>query len=149
MGAVTYPQPEIISFINQNFIPLQLPPEGPVSDKFFVRWTPILLFLDPKGNDHHRIVGFLPPEHFLPALMLGLAKTKWSVSDWSGAEPWFDRVLDQHPQSHAAPESVYLRAICRYRLSQDASHLKKGFEQVTRDYPATEWAQRCQPYRLI
>ena len=145
----TYPNPEIISFINEQFIPLKLLPEGEISDGFFIRWTPVFLFLDPKGNEHHRIVGFLPPEQFLPAMMLGLAKTKWSISDWSGAEPWFDRIVTKHPQSHAAPESIYLRAICRYRLDEDTSHLKMATQKIIEQYPTTEWALRCLPYRLL
>jgi len=149
MGAVTYPKAEVISYLNTELVPLRLPPSGPRSDAFFIRWTPSLLILDKSGKEHQRQVGFLPPEHFLPALMLGNAKASFAHGDFAGALAGLERLLNEHPQSFAAAEAVYLRGVCLYRTTKDASNLKKGWQKLSAEYPASEWAQRAAPYRLL
>jgi len=149
MGAVTYPNAEVITYLNTELITLRLAPSGPRADAFFIRWTPSLLILDNSGAEHHRQVGFLPPEHFLPALMLGNAKASFARADFAGALTRLERLLAEHPQAFAAPEAVYLRGICLYRTTKDASNLKKAWQHLSAAYPASEWAQRSAPYRLL
>lgn len=75
MGAVTFPDSEVIRFITQNVIPLLLPHDHkPIADQFQVKWTPTLVTLDTDGKEHHRTVGFLAPEDLIPSLILGSAK---------------------------------------------------------------------------
>lgn len=149
MGTVTYPNAQVISFLNNELIPLRLAPRGPRSDAFFIRWTPSLLTLDKTGSEHRRQVGFLPPEHFLPGLMLGNAKVSFAQADFAGALTWLEKTLNEHPQSFGAPEAVYLRGVCLYRTTKDASNLKKAWEKLSSEYAQSEWAQKSSPYRLL
>ena len=149
MGAVTYPNARVISFLNKEVVPLRLDPHGPRADALFIRWTPSLLTLDKNGAEHRRQVGFLPPEHFLPGLMLGNAKVAFARADFAGALAWLEKILAQHAQSFAAPEAVYMRGICLYRTTKDASNLKKAWQRLGEQYPQSEWAVRSSPYRLV
>ncbi len=149
MGAVTYPKAEVKRFIEEELVPLRLPTEGDRADSFHLRWTPTILILDPQGHEHHRLVGFLEPDEFLATLKLMKAKTLFARARFAEALDWFERLLKDNPGTFAAPEAVYLGAVCRYRLEKDASILKKAQERMVRDYPSSEWAQRMKPYSLL
>jgi hypothetical protein len=150
MGAVTYPDPAVIDFLNSEVVSLKLTPDTePQASQFWVRWTPTLLVLDPYGNPHHRIIGFLPPEELIPHLLLGKALSLFGHRRFNDALANLERVLSDHTQSFAAPQAVYYRAICRYRTSKDASHLKIGHQILAAEYPASEWVVRTRPYLLL
>ena len=86
MGAVTYPNQEVISFISENMIPLQVLFDAqPLSTGFNVKWTPTLVTLDTDGKEHHRTVGFLAPEELIPSLLLGMAKSYFETDRFNEA----------------------------------------------------------------
>ena len=74
MGAVTYPDDKVADFIAKNMIPLQVKADHPLAGEFKVTWTPTICVLDFYGKEHHRTVGFFPPEEFIPSLLLGMGK---------------------------------------------------------------------------
>ncbi len=74
MDAVTYPKKEVIEFIQEYMISLRVAFDAPLAKDFQVKWTPTLVTLDPQGKEHHRTVGFLPPEQLVPSLLLGMGK---------------------------------------------------------------------------
>lgn len=150
MGAVTYPDSKTTEFIKENFIPVQLNFEAkPESDIYNVRWTPTILTLDWDGHEHHRQVGFLPPEDFIPSLLLGIGKTSFDYDSFDLAIDCFNRVLDEYPQSKAAPEAFYLRGVSLYKKTEDAKPLKDVYEGLQDRYPDSEWAEKAAPYRLL
>jgi tetratricopeptide (TPR) repeat protein len=150
MGAVTYPNPEVGEFIQKYFIPLQLLFDAkPLAKDFQIKWTPSILTLDGGGKEHHRTVGFLAPEEFIPSLMLGLAKTRFDLDQFDEALVHLDQIIAKYPKSGSAPEAVYLRGVARYKSTHDAKKLKEAFEQLKESYPTSEWAQRAAPYRLL
>jgi len=149
MGAVTYPDTEVSSYIDNQFIPLRQPADGPLADAFFLRWTPMVLALDIKGHEHHRLVGFLRPQHFLPTLMLMKAKTFFAHARFAESLTLFNQILKEYPQSFPAPEAVYLGAVSRYRLEKDPGILKAAQQDITARYPDSEWAQRMWPYSTL
>jgi hypothetical protein len=150
MGAVTYPTPAVSDFLNSEMVPLMLTPHSePQASDFWVRWTPALFILDPYGNPHHSMIGFVPPEEFLAHLLLGKALTLFAQRRFNDALANLERLLDSHAQSFAAPQAVYYRAICRYRTSKDPSHLKIGHQIIAAEYPASEWMGRTKPYLLL
>ncbi|MFH1035144.1 MAG: tetratricopeptide repeat protein [Pseudomonadota bacterium] len=150
MGAVTYPTPAVVDFLNLEVIPLKLTPDSePQASDFWVRWTPAMFVLDPFGNPHHTMIGFVPPEQFLPHLLLGKALSLFAHRRFNDALANLERILEDHAQSFAAPQAVYYRAICRYRTSHDASHLRIGHQILAAEYQGSEWVGRTQPYLLI
>jgi hypothetical protein len=149
MGAVTYPDAKVSEYIHNEFIALRQPPDGEKADAFFLRWTPMVLALDPAGREHHRLVGFLRPEHFIPTLMLMKAKTFFAHARFAESLALFNQILKEYPDSFPAPEAVYLGAVSRYRLEKDASILKAAQKEMLARFPNSEWAQRMYPYSLL
>src|SRR3972149_1205178 len=79
MGAVTYPQVEVVEFVEQTLIPLQVTSDAPLAKDFNLQWTPTLIVLDLEGKEHHRAIGFLPPEELIPMLLAGIGKCDFDL----------------------------------------------------------------------
>ncbi|MEN6466775.1 MAG: hypothetical protein ABFD62_16485 [Syntrophaceae bacterium] len=104
MGAVTYPNQEVKDFIAQNLVPVQLlHDKKPESDDLNVRWTPTVIILDSEGHEHNRTVGFLPPDKFIPSLILGIGKMHFDRDRFEEAIGQFENILEKYPASDAAP----------------------------------------------
>ncbi len=150
MGAVTYPDAKVIEFIERYLIPIQvLSSSQPLSTDFNVQWTPTLIILDPEGKEHHRVIGFLPPEEFIPVMLLGIAKSHFDKGNFDQALSILEKLLTDYPGSNAAPEAIYLRGVARYKRSHDPKPLKEAYEKLQAEYPASEWTKRSYPYRLL
>ena len=150
MGAVTYPNEKVAEFVEKHMVPIQVMFNAqPLATDFKVKWTPTVITLDEEGNEHHRTVGFLSPEEFIPSLMLGMGKAHFDREKFEGAMALFDRLLKDYPKSDAAPEAVYLRGVAQYKSSHNAKPLKEAYEKLQAEYPSSEWTKRAQPYRLL
>jgi len=150
MGTVTYPDSRVAEFLNTRMVPVQMLYDAqPFASTYNIKWTPTMIVLDGEGKEHHRIVGFLPPDEFIPALLLGIGKTAFDKDELDKAMTDFDKVVTAYPRSAAAPEAMYLRGVVQFKKSHQAEPLKEAFEQLKRDYPASEWAKRATPYGLL
>lgn len=150
MGAVTFPDSDVIDFIAQNFIPLQFPhDQKPIADEFRVKWTPTLVTLDTDGKEHHRTVGFLAPEDLIPSLILGRAKIHFDQENFEEALKSLNALLRNYRKSGAAPEAIFLRGICLYKTTHKPKPLKDVYEKLEAEYPESEWTKRAYRYRLL
>jgi len=149
MGAVTYPNEKVADFIMKFMVPIQVTADSQLANDFKVKWTPTIIVLDFYGREHHRTVGFFPPEELIPSLLLGMGKVDFDVDQYNDAILHFDTLLAQFPDSSSAPEALYLRGVSRYKASHDAKPLKEAYEGLQTRYPSSEWARRAQPYRLL
>jgi len=149
MGAVTYPDPNVADFVMSSMVPIQVLADSALAADFKVTWTPTIVILDYHGKEHHRTVGFFPPEEFIPSLILGMGKIDFDADRFNDAIVHFDRLLAGYPKSAAAPEAVYLRGVSRYKSSHNAAPLKEAYEKLKAEYPASEWTQRAEPYSLL
>jgi len=131
-------------------IPLQvLFNAQPLAKEFNIKWTPTVITLDAEGKEHHRTVGFLPPEELIPSLMLGMVKSYFDQEKFEKALSLLDQLLKEHPRSDSAPEALYLQGVSRYKSTDDPKHLKAAYEKLQAEYPSSEWTKRAYPYRLI
>jgi thioredoxin-related protein len=150
MGAVTYPDPKVVQFIRDHLIPIQVLFDAqPISTEFNIKWTPTVITLDAEGKEHHRTVGFLPPEEFIPSLMLGIAKSYFDREKFGEALSMLDKILKDSPRSDSAPEAAYLQGVSKYKSTHDPKALKAAYEKLQAEYPSSEWTKRAYPYRLI
>jgi hypothetical protein len=150
MDAVTYPDTRVSDFIEKKLIPLQVPyNHQPLSIDFNVQWTPTLVTLDAEGKEHHRTVGFLAPEELIPSLLLGVSKVHFDLEQFVPALATLEALLAEYPKSDAAPESIYLRGVTRYKSTHDPKPLKEAYELLQAQYPGSEWTKRAYPYRLL
>ncbi|HEY5976137.1 MAG TPA: hypothetical protein VIU41_15490 [Geobacteraceae bacterium] len=149
MDAVSYPDEKVANFIIDKVVPVRILADSPLASDFKVTWTPTLVTLDFYGKEHYRTVGFLPPDELVSFLLLGIAKTDFDGQQYSDAILNLNMLLAGYPQSAAAPEAVFIRGVARYKSTKDAGPLKEAYQQLTAAYPASEWAKRAQPYRLL
>lgn len=150
MGTVTYPEKLVADFIHDKFVPLRIPNDAkPYADDYSVSWTPRIIILDPDGKIHQSTVGFFPPEEFIPALELGLAKVDFDNNCLDACMKHLDCILNSHAKSAAAPEAVYYRGVARYKITDMAEPLKEAYNLLKEQYPDSEWVYRASPYRLL
>jgi len=150
MDAVTYPNEQVIEFINQNLIPLRvLSDQQPLAKDFNIQWTPALLILGREGKEHSRTVGFLSGDELIPSLLLGMGKGYADNDEFKDALRCFDRLLAEYPGSDSAPETMFQRGVALYKSTHDPKPLKEAYNQLQDKYPGTQWTKRAYPYRLI
>jgi tetratricopeptide (TPR) repeat protein len=150
MGAVTYPNDKVIEFVDFNFVPVQIKVSNQaLVDQFKVTWTPTIILLDAEGNEVHRVVGFLPPEEFIPTFMVAKGKWYFEAGQYSEAQDMFELTLRKYRDSVAAAEAVFFMGVSRYKMTHDARPLREAYETLTADFPGNEWTKRAAPYRLI
>ncbi|MEW6054869.1 MAG: hypothetical protein AB1552_13990 [Nitrospirota bacterium] len=150
MAAVTYPNEKVINFINAKMIPVQvLFDEQPIANDFNVKWTPTVITLDSTGKEHHRTVGFLAPEEFIPSLLLGIAKVHFDGDKFEDALATLNTLLAEYPESDSSAEAIYLKGVCLYKSTHDVKPLKEAYEKLNALNPKGEWTKRAYPYRLL
>jgi hypothetical protein len=150
MDAVTYPQKQVIEFVNQNLVPLRVQFDAqPLATDFNVKWTPTLVTLDSDGGEHHRSVGFLSPDEFISSMKLGVGKVHFDQVAYDLAISELEKLLTDHPKSDSAPEALYLLGVSKYKHTNEPRFLKEAYEQLYSGYPSSEWTKRAYPYRLL
>lgn len=150
MDAVTYPDTNVVDFTKNELVSLRIPADSePLSTEFTLRWTPTLIILDTNGKEHSRTIGFIPPEEFIPTILLGMTRTYFDLRQFDPAITCLERIITNYPQSFAAPEAIYYRAVCGYKTIHDVGGLKRAYERIAKEYPSSEWARRASPYRLL
>lgn len=149
MGAVTYPEKKVADFVMGRMVPLQVLADNPLAGEFKVKWTPTIIVLDSSGKEHHRTVGFFPPDEFIPNLLLGMGKIDFDADRFNEALVQFDSLLKEYPRSNAAPEAIFLAGVSGYKSTHSAAPLKEAYGKLKAEYPQSEWTMRAQPYSLL
>lgn len=150
MDAVTYSDPTVSSFITQHMVPLRVAWNSePLATNFDVHWTPTIITLDPDGREHHRTVGYLPPEEIIPSLLLGIAKWYFDSGQYDLAIQRLEEVVSKYPKSDSAPEALYLSGVSRYKRSGDARYLKDVQHELEARYMGSVWANRASVYQRL
>jgi hypothetical protein len=150
MDAVSYPNAQVTEFIEGNLLALRIQADDPVlGPKFCIKWTPSLLILDQDGKEQSRTLGFISPEEFVPALLLGIGKGHFNRGERKEAIRRLDDLVEKYPRSFAAPEAIYLRGVSGYIETHDVSNLTHLYDRLSAEHPGSEWAMRGDPYRLL
>jgi hypothetical protein len=143
-----YPDTRVAELIATHFVPVRVHvKEQPdqfqeLGGRFNAQWTPTTLILDHSGTEKHRIEGFLPADDFLAQLRLGLAHSKFGRGLFTEAGQQFAAVVDNHPQTEAAPEALYWAGVSRYKALNDPTALSATAEEFRTRYPDTSWAKK-------
>ncbi|MGB9712409.1 MAG: tetratricopeptide repeat protein [Dissulfurimicrobium sp.] len=150
MDAVTYPDAKVSGFLMENMIPLRILFDTvPLSMDFNIKWTPTLITLDAAGKEHHRIVGFVGPDEFIPSMLLGIGKTYLETDRFDKAIASFEKVITEHPNSPSVSEAVYMAGVARFKGTHNPRPLKEAYEMLNVRFPGSEWTKRAYPYRLL
>ena len=103
-------------------------------------WTPDLRVLDPDGFEYDGWQGYWPPIEFTARLLLGRARGLARQHQDEAAEMAYEDVLRRYPNSYAAPEAAYWRAVCRYRRTHQPEDLLDGWSRTLHTrYPESQW----------
>jgi hypothetical protein len=144
-----WPDPRVVEFVNDNFIPARVHVKDDSAlfqkygEKYNAQWTPTILMLDPSGEERHRIEGFLPNDDFLAQLMLGRAQIAFAEQKWDEAERRFREIVEQFPDTDAAPEALYWAGVAPYKGTHDAVSLKRTADAFKERYQDTSWAKKA------
>lgn len=150
MDAVTYPEKEVIDFINHFMIPLRINIKDlATQDKFKAIWTPTLAVLDFSGDEVQRNIGFFDSRELMASLHLGIAKVHLDEGENDTAEVHLKKLLDDFSDSSIVPEAIYFRGVNLYKWHHDPNNLKAAYEKLVDEYPDNTWTKRALPYRLI
>ncbi|MEN6617315.1 MAG: hypothetical protein ABFD12_12225 [Syntrophorhabdus sp.] len=150
MDAVSYPTGSIVEFINKNLIPIRMQSDQePFATDFKIKWTPCLIILGADGKEHWRRVGYLPPEQFIPTILVGIARYYFDADKFPEATRHLDMVFKEYPTSDAIPEAIYLAGVIGYKETHNRASLKNAYEKLASRYPDSEWTKRALPYRLL
>jgi tetratricopeptide (TPR) repeat protein len=150
LDAVTYPDEKVANFIRTNVVPLKLSFDAkPMADNYIVKWTPTLITVNGGGREHHRTVGFLPPEELIPSVLLGIGKVYFDQERINDASKYFEIIIKEYPKSDSTAEALYLKGVSEYKNTHDARPLKLAYELLQAGYPSSVWTKRAYPYRLL
>lgn len=150
MEEVTFADPAVINFISDHMVALRAPvSNASLVAEYRVSWTPTLLVIDYYGREHQRTIGFLPPDEIVGSLLLGMGKVSLDYGQFSEAVIQFNTLLNGCPECAFAPEGVYLRGVARYKSSHAPSALKEIHQQLSAQYPQSDWTKRAQPFTLL
>ncbi|MGD8613948.1 MAG: hypothetical protein PVI93_23235 [Desulfobacterales bacterium] len=141
---MTYPNLQVATLLNENFIPVQVDIEkvSKLANEFQAIWTPNLNVLDRNQKRVYWVEGWLAPSEF--AAMLDVARGHFFLrgKKYTQAEPIFKEVFEQHPLSQFAPEALYYRGVSRYLNSHEVDELKEDWIMLQRFYPQSTWSLR-------
>ena len=148
-----WPDQRVVRAVTQNFIPARVHVKADAdayrryADRYDAQWTPTILELDPDGVERHRIEGFLPADDFLAQLLLGRGQMAFKDAEWPEAEQRFREIVEQLPNSDAAPEALYWAGVARYKATGDPAALKDTARAFTTRYADSTWAKKASIWR--
>jgi len=152
MGAVTYPDPTVESYVNSHFIPVQfnVVEQPELKDQFCACWTPTLIIQDAEGREHRRSEGFHDQKRFLGEMALGRLKTVLNQSNFDAAQSLSEEALERTQGDEARePEALFWHAVSTYKATGEVQELLKVWDQIMAQFPGSEWGKRAEYTRFV
>ena len=153
MNTGPYSNEKVQKFIMEKFIPLKSQcfwdKPTQLMQKFEIKWTPTLIVHDPEGKEHHRIIGYLPVDDLIAQLILAKGKIYFDTDHLPEAIAQFQTVVDQHPNTGAAPEAVFWLGVAGFKRTHDPKFLRQIYDRLAAKYPQSEWARKAEAYSAI
>ena len=149
---MTYPNPAVISAVEEAFVPLRLQLGDPHVRDLNIVWLPTVVILDHRGREHHRNVNAAPPEDFLDVLALGEAHARLKdarTESHARAEQVLKEALARRRDGPLHPELLYWLAIAGYfRGHHDGEIRDHIWTELRHRYPDSVWAHRVPGYLI-
>lgn len=145
MGAVTYPDKQVESLIDEHFVPVQfnVVEQPEVMARFNTPWTPTLLVIDPDGKEHRRSQGYLDAQRFVGEMSLATLLAAIDRQDFARAHKLGGEVMQQvQGDPVREPEALYWSSVAHYKASGDANNLLAGWNRLLDEFPQSEWAKK-------
>jgi hypothetical protein len=151
--ATTYAEPRVQRFLAEHFVCVKYDTRRP--NEWFRRlngavahvWHPDLVVLDARATDRaveaRRVVGYLPPDHLVAQLLVGLGVVRLHHTDPGAALDAFTRAAGTAPASDVAAEALYWAGVAAYRAGGGLAALVPWWERIGREHPGSDWAARA------
>jgi hypothetical protein len=107
-----------------------------------IHWTPTLVFLDAQAAEHHRFVGYLPPDEFGAQVHIARGREAFGRENYQTALDAYQTIAERFPQTDSAPEALYWTGVCRFKLSNDEARILDACRELVRRYPKHLWARK-------
>ena len=79
--------------------------------------------------------------------MLGRAKLAFQQQQWAEAERRFREIVEQLPQTDAAPEALYWAGVAPYKATGDPASLQATGRAFTTRYQDSTWAKKASVWK--
>lgn len=99
--------------------------------------------LDSRLAEVRRFVGYLTPNDFTAQLTIGAGLAELYHKRATRALTLFERVVEEHAASGAAPEALYWAGVAAYRAGGGMDALTPRWEAIHASYPSSEWSIRA------
>jgi TolA-binding protein len=77
---------------------------------------------------------------------MSLARIAFKEKNWADAEETYGEVLDKYPNTSAAPEARYWRAVSHYKGTNDHTVLNKVAQELQKAAAESVWAKKALPW---
>lgn len=147
MGTVTYPHPEVGSYIEAHFVPVQynVAEQPEAVDRFNSAWTPTLIVQDAEGREYRRSLGYLEPSRFLAEMALARLSERINRRNWRGLQERVDEALVRTKDDPARePEALYWTAVAAYKAHKSVDRLMEGWNRLLDRFPESDWAKKAE-----
>ena len=149
MDAVTYPTTKVIETLNERFVCFTVDTKKADREgrellrRYRLLWEPGFLFLDHRGTELRRFVGFRPADEFLAELSLVLGLEAILYARYEGAIEEFRRAESLAPEAETAAEALFWAGTALYRRDRDLATLETLWAEIGRRFPASTWWKRA------
>jgi hypothetical protein len=144
---VTYPHPDVASYIEANFISVRVyinnREDWHLFRAYHVIWTPTIAFMDRNGGLQHQSAGYLPAPEFLSTLRIGKARCLMAWTRLREAAHELETAAGSGDS--LAPEALYWLGIARYLERRETTGMWQAWERLQAQYPDSPWAKRIYP----
>ena len=154
MDAVTYPDARVQQLINDKFSAIKLnlreprPETRDLLRRVKPQWAPLFLFLDPRGTELRRYIGWLAPDEFLAELTFVLGMQDLVRARIESALQNFRAAADQYPDASVAAEAMFFAGAAAYKLG-GLDALRPAWDELVRRYPESTWARRANVWDMV
>lgn len=74
---------------------------------------------------------------------MGLARISFMDKHWADAEQKYAQIIERYSETAAAPEAVYWKGVCKYKLANDHTVLSEITQELEHKYPDSVWAKKA------
>src|SRR5262245_50292269 len=121
MGTVTYPHAKVTEFVSERFVAAKMnlrerhPDYKDAVGRAKPLWTPLVIYLDGRGNEIRRNTGYMQPDEYLSELRIVLGLGALLHNNVDESISWFESAASTYPETLGAPEALFWAAAAAFR----------------------------------
>jgi tetratricopeptide (TPR) repeat protein len=146
MGAVTYPNEQVVETIMEHFVPVQIDisQDKGALERFHAVWTPTLIIRDDGGREYRRSEGYLGPQDLLIELALARTQALLHMGEYDAASKQAKAVIEAASDDRERlAEAKYWAGVAGYKASGESRDLIREWKPLVEQLPDTVWARKA------